>query len=802
MDPDGDRHRHPADDDGRRREEQPWTDEQRADDEQRTHARIAESLARFASPEGMAAPHPYLSRYLAHHAAIGGTLDDHHVPPGLLPWIAGDGVRNLLGLPHTHRREQSWLTAWSAIEPYLQGADLPSRYSSLHLAHTALWFSGVPYSRLPPEAAAFTGSRLRVLWSQWAPPTNVLTTLSTESLILTTAQGLDSAELLVAGTECGSIELIKTSTGAAVGDRIPAHDRAVRSLDFVPDPRGGGALVSGSMDGTVRIWDTYHGTLVDHMTLRKETWTAAVAGCRDEAGTLTVAAVDGRGGVTLWQEETGQRPLADLGPHPSDPSTFALTLTTDTADRQLLVGVGNSLRVWSVADRRLLHEHVIGTPVRTLISTSAPGRVVTGHSDGSITVWDVAEGIRADFPGDGHPVVSLVELRVDGLELLAAASPRAQIALWDINSGQWAGQLTGHTDRVTALCTLDGEQLVSTARDKTVRLWDAQALRGALGGTDTAPAATAAAITTEADTAPLLAVGYGSAHVEVWDTRRDSPVASFSTSPEHPVSALAWAPEEPGGRRLMWAAADHSIRCWDPGRDTDVGPSLKGHTLRVRALTSFVARDGRQLAISGSDDCTTRLWDLSDGRQLRKWKHALSVRAVAAVSDEKEGDLFASGGADGTVRLWGSTVSPVEHRLRCDQGVINAVAINARSTPLPPFVASGGDDGTVRLWELSDGAPLGEPLRGHTDVVEAIVTWTASDDASGQTRPFVASAARDGTVRIWEPVRSRCVLHLATGSRVRTLSVRPLGRSADGVVLVLAGEAGVAVLDLSGLLTS
>jgi len=37
-----------------------------------------------------------------------------------------------------------------------------------------------------------------------------------------------------------------------------------------------------------------------------------------------------------------------------------------------------------------------------------------------------------------------------------------------------------------------------------------------------------------------------------------------------------------------------------------------------------------------------------------------------------------------------------------------------------PVAVSGGRDETVRVWELATGQPLGEPLTGHTETVEAV----------------------------------------------------------------------------------
>ncbi|MFF4502691.1 WD40 repeat domain-containing protein [Streptomyces sp. NPDC001401] len=763
--------------------------------EQQAHARIAAALARLVKPDAVTVPHPYLTRHLAHHAALGEALDDSHVPPGLLPWVSGDGVRGRLGLPHARRANREWLTAWAAIEPYVQDTDLPSRCSSLHLAYTALRFPGVPRQDLPQEAAEFPGSRLCVLWSQWAPPSNVLATLNRRSLSLATAEGPGGAQLLVVGSELGGIELIDTATGTPVGDRIPAHDGDVRCLFFVAHSTGDGALVSGSTDGTVRVWDTVRGILLDHMTFGGRTWTAAVTGYRDDAGTLTVAAVNGDGAVKLWREHSEELHLADMSAHPSEQAAFALGLAIGPGGRQLLVGAGRTLKVWDTADHRLLHEYSVGAPVRCLTETTMPGWVATGHSDGSITLWDTASGLQAIFRGEEEPVTALAALRIDGSDLIAAAGSGSTIDLWDMDTRHRTGQLTGHTDAVTALRTIsadDCDRLASTARDNTVRLWDTHSIRHAIRGTATAPAAVAAAITPESVGAPLLAVNYSTAQTQVWDTLTGTVTGSFGRDSKHASSALNWAPEHEGRRLLLWAASDHSIRSWDPVRGAAAGVLLKGHSRPIHVLASTAACDGRRLAISG-DDFTVRLWDLDRGRPLQQWRHPYTVRTVAAASDGVSADWFASGSADGTVRLWAGADHAPKKVLYCRQGIINAVAINTGTSPLPPFLASGGDDHTVRLWDLRTLEPIGEPLRGHTAAVEAIATWTTSADIA---RSYVASSSRDGTIRVWDATTSYCVLQLATGTPVHTLSVRPSGESVYKVVLAMAGEAGVAVLEL------
>ena len=43
------------------------------------------------------------------------------------------------------------------------------------------------------------------------------------------------------------------------------------------------------------------------------------------------------------------------------------------------------------------------------------------------------------------------------------------------------------------------------------------------------------------------------------------------------------------------------------------------------------------------------------------------------------------------------------------------------------LLASGSEDGTVRLWDPVTGAPVGEPLTGHTGAVNSVAFGTGPD---------------------------------------------------------------------------
>src|SRR5205823_6078310 len=60
--------------------------------------------------------------------------------------------------------------------------------------------------------------------------------------------------------------------------------------------------------------------------------------------------------------------------------------------------------------------------------------------------------------------------------------------------------------------------------------------------------------------------------------------------------------------------------------------------------------DGKTL-VSGSNDGTVKLWDLSSGQE-RCSLVAHQGKEVASVAVAPDGKSLATGGADGTVRLW------------------------------------------------------------------------------------------------------------------------------------------------------
>ena len=194
---------------------------------------------------------------------------------------------------------------------------------------------------------------------------------------------------------------------------------------------------------------------------------------------------------------------------------------------------------------------------------------------------------------------------------------------------------------------------------------------------------------------------------------------------------------------------------------------LSGHGGPVRAVLPLP--DGQHIVSAGFDHAVI-LWDASAGqaRAVARW-HRGSVNALALLPDGR----IASAGEGGRIALWapGLGAAPAQI-LEGHTGQIAGLA--ARDG----FLASAAWDGSVRLWNLADGSA--QILEGHRGNVNAVAF--RPDGA-------LVSAGFDGTIRLWAANGSNQIIAEA-GLPLNALIALPDGGLAaggvDGVLRLIA----------------
>ena len=134
------------------------------------------------------------------------------------------------------------------------------------------------------------------------------------------------------------------------------------------------------------------------------------------------------------------------------------------------------------------------------------------------------------------------------------------------------------------------------------------------------------------------------------------------------------------------------------------------------------------------------------------------------------------------MRLWDpATGAPVGQPLKGHTSSVESVAFGAGAGG-QPLLASAGWDRTVRLWDPATGARVGQPLTGHTGWVQSVAFGAG---AGGQ--PLLASAGWDRTVRLWDPATGAPVGQPLKGHTRNVRSVA-FGTGAGGQPLLASAD--------------
>jgi WD40 repeat protein/ankyrin repeat protein len=290
---------------------------------------------------------------------------------------------------------------------------------------------------------------------------------------------------------------------------------------------------------------------------------------------------------------------------------------------------------------------------------------------------------------------------------------------------------------------------------------------------------------------------------------------------------------------LITASADSTI-CVTQISSGDCVAVLEGHTRGVHGL-SYDADSG--ILASASIDGTVRIWDVVQVNCANVLQHNSSVYCV---SFDASTNTVVSGSLDGTVRVFDSVSGKCRHVMQSpessaiwcvcydtsgnaifsgnDKGKIliwklDAASSNAgivsrdravsaaesdpisfdahsssriRAIAFDPdnlFLLAACDNGSVHIWDVSNGFDnIDQPLRsciGHLD-------WCRSMSYD-PTSHRLATASRDGTVRLFDTLSGVCLSSIHTGSNV----TRAVWFDATSNVVYAAVVQHVQVWDLS-----
>ncbi|GAB1544249.1 hypothetical protein NUACC21_69250 [Scytonema sp. NUACC21] len=589
--------------------------------------------------------------------------------------------------------------------------------------------------------------------------TNLLTVMNTvrvsnrfwghEGSVVSVAISTDG-KTIVSGSDDGTVRLWD-NIGNPISPPLRGHQGYVSSVAISIDAK---IIVSGGKDGTVRLWNN-GGNPICKPLLGHQGCVRTVAMSSD--GKIIASGGDDKT-VRLWNS-AGNFICKPLRGHKDYVKALAIS-----PDGKVIVSAGadNTVRLWDSTG------NLISTPlhgykdylISVILSADGKMTIVTGSKDGVVRLWDSA-GNPIGKPLRGHEAyVNAVTISTDG-KMIVSGSADNTVRLWDISGNPIGIPLRGHQSFVNAVAiSSDRKIIVSGSDDKTVRLWD---VSGNLIGEPLCGHEDYVNAVAIGSDGKIIVSASADSTVRLWDST-GNPIGKPLRGHEDDINAVAISSD---GKLVVSGGADSTIRLWDR-TGKPIGKPLCGHE---RSVNSVAISAKGKIIVSGSDDKTVRLWD-SIGRSIGKpfRGHKGYVKSVAISAD---GKTIVSGGADSTVRLWDTASNPISTPLRGHEYFVNAVAISADGK----MIVSGGADGTVRLWDGA-GDSIGEPLRGHEG---SVISVTISAD--GQ---MIVSGGADGTVRLWDSTG----IPIGEPLRGHESSVISLVTSVDGKMIVSGGADG------------
>ncbi|KAM9584213.1 transducin beta-like protein 3 isoform 1-T1 [Trichechus inunguis] len=557
---------------------------------------------------------------------------------------------------------------------------------------------------------------------------------------------------------CGTrVNVLEVASGAVLRSLEQEDQEDITAFDLSPDDE---VLVTASRalllaqwawrEGSVtRLWKAVHTAPVATMAFDPTSTLLATGGCD---GAVRIWDIVRHYGTHHLRGSAGVVRLVAFHPDPA-----RLLLFSSAADA--------AIRVWSLQDRSCLAVLTAHYSAITSLVFSADGHtMLSSGRDKICVVWD----LQSHRAVKTVPVFESVEAAVllpeelapelgvkspPGLHFLTAGS-QGSLRVWEVASGQCVytqPRLTGPGQELThcALARAAG-LLLSVTADHNLLLYEAHSLQ--------------------------LRKQFAGYSEEVLDVRflgpEDSHVVVASNSPCLKIFELQTSTCQilHGHTDIVLAldvfrkgwlfascAKDQSVRIWRMNKAGEVACVAlgSGHTHSVG--TVCCSRLKESFLVTGSQDCTVKVWPLPEGllsrttapsggpvllqAQATQRCHDKDINSVAIAPNDK---LLATGSQDRTAKLW---ALPQCQLLGVFSGHRRGLW-SVQFSPMDQVLATASADGTIKLWALQDFSCL-KTFEGH----DASVLKVAFVSRGTQ----LLSSGSDGLLKLWTIKNNECV---------------------------------------------
>jgi F-box and WD-40 domain protein CDC4 len=332
-------------------------------------------------------------------------------------------------------------------------------------------------------------------------------------------------------------------------------------------------------------------------------------------------------------------------------------------------------------------------------------------------------------------------------EKILTGSDDTKFNVYNTKSGALKSVLSGHEGGVWAL-EYYGNTLVSGSTDRSVRVWDiekakcTQIFHGHTSTVRCLKILLPTEVSKNADGSsemmpkePLIITGSRDSNLRVWKLPKPTDPTYLDAGPHasdhdcpyflrtlsghaHSVRAIA-----AHGDTLVSGSYDCTVRVWKISTGESVF-KLQGHTLKVYSVVLDVKRNR---CISGSMDNMVKIWSLENGSLLYTLEGHSSLVGLL----DLQSDRLVSAAADSTLRIWDPEDGQCKSTLTAHTGAITCFQHDGEKV-------ISGSDRTLKMWNVRTGECIKDLLKDLSGV------WQVRFD----DRRCVAAVQRDGLTYI------------------------------------------------------
>ncbi|XP_050300974.1 striatin-3 [Anthonomus grandis grandis] len=214
--------------------------------------------------------------------------------------------------------------------------------------------------------------------------------------------------------------------------------------------------------------------------------------------------------------------------------------------------------------------------------------------------------------------------------------------------------LHGHSDSVWGLSVLNSkQQLVSCSSDGTVKLWSPHSKVQLLNTFTSEQDGSPTSVDFVRDEPNKIVASFSSSHCVIFDSETGRPVMKMESASQDSTSSTKWIYKilcHPTLPVTITAHEDRHIRFWD----NHSGKMVHSMVAHLDAVTSLAVDPNGLYLLSGSHDCSIRLWHLDNKTCVQEMTahRKKNDESIFDVAFHPSRPYIASAGADGIAKVF------------------------------------------------------------------------------------------------------------------------------------------------------